>query len=90
MSSPKKTSASSLDEGIRFGQLQLAIHVLGGATLGHITGAYCITELWGTMHVVRLRDGQPYCITCKSGNDDHTSLVRLYLARLGSPCPKGA
>jgi hypothetical protein len=85
-----KSTGRSLDDGIRFGQLHLAIHVLGCATLGHITGAYCVTEFSGDMSLVRLREGHPFCVTCKSGNDDHTSLVRLYLARLGQPCPKGA
>jgi hypothetical protein len=79
----KLTARQKLDDAIRYGQLQLAVYILGYAHIGHITGAYCVTELNGSMFVVRIRKEGPYCITCKSDKDDHASLVRLYLARLG-------
>ncbi len=77
------SARQKLDDAIRYGQLQLAVHILGYASIGHITGAYCVTELSGTMFIVRFRDAGPYCITCQSDKDDHASLVRLYRARVG-------
>lgn len=44
-----------------------------------------MTELTGKMHIVRLHHDEPYCLTHSSYNDDHTALIRLYLARLGKP-----
>jgi hypothetical protein len=84
---PRKNPSAreKLDDAIRFGQIHLAVHILGYANLGHITGAYCITELSGKMFIVRMRGNSPYCTTCQNDNDDHTSLVRLYRARLGDP-----
>lgn len=81
----KTTNHDELNNGIRYGALQFAIAVLGNAAIGHITGAYTVTELSGNMHVVRLHYEGPYCLTHDSYNDDHTALIRLYLARLGKP-----
>lgn len=81
----KKPTRDELSNGIRYGALQFAIAVLGNAAVGHITGAYTVTELTGKMHVVRLHHEGPYCLTHESYNDDHTALIRLYLARLDKP-----
>ena len=72
-----------LDDSIRYGHLQLAINVLGYAALAINGRAHIVTELSGKSFIVTLRDDAPYCLTCKSDNDDHTSLVRLYRARIG-------
>ena len=81
----KTANRDELNNGIRYGALQFAIAVLGNAAIGHITGAYTVTELTGKMHIVRLHHDGPYCLTNDSYNDDHTALIRLYLARLGKP-----
>lgn len=81
----KTANHDELNNGIRYGSLQFAIAVLGYAAIGHITGAYTVTELTGKMHIVRLHHDGPYCLTHDSYNDDHTALIRLYLARLGKP-----
>ena len=82
---PKDCRRDELSNGIRYGALQFAIAVLGNAAVGHITGAYTVTELTGKMHIVRLHHEGPYCLTHDSYNDGHTALIRLYLARLGKP-----
>ena len=74
-----------LDDAIRYGQLQLAVHILGYARVGHVTGAYIVDELGGGRFVVRISHQAPYCMTCHSDNDYHTALIRLYRARLGDP-----
>ena len=79
----KTGNRDELNNGIRYGALQFGIAVLGNAAIGHITGAYMVTELTGKMHIVRLHHDEPYCLTHSSYNDDHTALIRLYLARLG-------
>lgn len=81
----KKSNRDELNNGIRYGALQFAIAVLGNAAIGHITGAYTVTELTGKMHIVRLHHEGPYCLTHDSYNDDHTALIRLYLTRLSKP-----
>jgi hypothetical protein len=51
--------------------------------VGHITGGYTVADLTtGKLHVVTLRQGSYHCIPCESDNDNHTAVVRLYLARL--------
>lgn len=83
MTAARQAAQESMDNAVRFGQLQLAIAILGNAQVGHVTGAYTVTELSGKMHIVRPSEDAFYCLTCKSDNDDHTAITRLYAARLG-------
>lgn len=79
----RQANRRRFDEAARFGLLQQAIAVLGGAQIGHLSGAYLVSEFGGGRFVVRLRGDKPHCITCESDSDEHASLVRLYLARIG-------
>lgn len=79
----RRTNRERFDGAVRYGQLQLAVAVLGNAIISHHDGSYLVNEFTGGRFLVRAKTNGLACATCDSDNDDHASLVRLYLARIG-------
>lgn len=83
MTQQRKANRERFDGAVRYGHLQLAVAVLGNAVISHHGKSYVINELTGDRFLVQITDAGPQCATCKSDKDEHASLVRLYLARIG-------
>lgn len=83
MTRQRKANRERFDSAVRYGHLQLAVAVLGNAVISHHGTSYLVNELTGGRFLVQTTADGPRCATCKSDKDEHASLVRLYLARIG-------
>lgn len=79
----RKMNRERFDGAMRYGHLQLAVAVLGNAVISHHGGSYLVNEFTGGRFLVQVNTEGPYCVKCDSDKDEHASLVRLYLARIG-------